>query len=84
MSDLLVCPDCGSDSFTQTRTTRTEFTVSLDVNGHMVDRDDGVCMDSGERDEDGIECQDCGASYDCDTDELITVEAYNADDDDER
>jgi hypothetical protein len=72
----LVCPDCGSDTFTQKRYCQVQFTVN--VTDYGIDDIAQQIVDSGERDESGITCEGCGADYEHDTDELLTREAYEA------
>lgn len=74
--DSLVCPRCGFATFEQVRTCRVEFDVRVTEFG-IEDAGPGTVQDAGERDESGIECGDCGESFDFDTDELLTRDAYN-------
>jgi DNA-directed RNA polymerase subunit RPC12/RpoP len=69
---MMVCPDCGSNRFQQTRVAQIEVTMIFD-HGQWLDRHEEV-MDSGERDAD-IVCDDCGREID-DAD-LVTEDDYN-------
>ncbi len=70
----LVCPECGHDEFTQTRTTRIEYTLSYDSRAGWYETAES-CVDSGDMGDHEIECADCG--YECDADALVTIEQYN-------
>lgn len=80
----LVCPDCGHDTFTVTRTTRTEYTVQWDSRAGEFELSSEVVDGGDAGDENDWTCADCDAQYpDCNPDEdLITAEAYNAEEDD--
>lgn len=70
----LVCPDCGHDTFEQTRLaqTRVEFHVCADGSYLDIARD----VDD-EEDGDEATCTDCRASRD--SSELWTLEAFEKD-----
>lgn len=77
MDDCLCCPDCGCVTFTQTRIAQIEYALQIDPNGGEHDISQHV-TDGGDRDA-PIKCEDCGREFDGDlTDELSTVEQYNA------
>ena len=69
----MVCPDCGSAEFTQTRIAQIEFTLTFE-HGQWLDGAEEM-IDSGERDA-PITCGDCGAEVE-DAD-LVSEDAYNA------
>lgn len=59
---MLRCPTCGHDTFTQVRTTRTEFTVEFCDNGGMAEVS-SECTDGGDCNDQPFECADCGGEF---------------------
>lgn len=76
MSDYLVCPECGCDTFDQRRYVTVNVTVRLRDGGCDLEDVSEDILDRGETDESCIVCQDCGEDYPHDTDELVTPEHY--------
>lgn len=74
---MMVCPDCGNEDFKTTLTTRTEYTYAFDGFGHLETASEVVDGDDV-GDADGFTCTDCGASYGCPEQELITREQYES------
>jgi DNA-directed RNA polymerase subunit RPC12/RpoP len=77
---MLVCPDCGSETFEQTRTTRTEYTL-VNYGGLWYVTLETV-VDGGDLGDEPISCTDCGNVIESD-DELVTETAYNDSEGDE-
>ena len=69
---MMVCPDCGSNEFTQQRVALIEYTMTYD-HGQWLDGAESV-QDGGDRDTD-IACADCGR--DIEDGDLVTEDAYN-------
>ena len=69
-----VCPDCGSEQFTQTRIMSVDVTMEYDpAAGGWCDMSEEI-TDGGERDGD-ITCDDCGLGVS--GDDLVTEETYD-------
>lgn len=86
--EKLVCPECGHNTFTvrEDRVVDVHITVERQEafgNGYCSEFDTGEesVVDS-EREGDTFDCDDCGESF-YDHDQLVTEDAYNADQEDE-
>lgn len=73
----MVCPECGHDTFEQTRTTRTEYTLTFGSASGWFETSE-TCVDGGDMDDGAIQCAECRAEVT--EDELVTVEQYSEDD----
>lgn len=68
----MVCPDCGSSTFTQRRYATVKCTMEF-AYGQFIDYADEI-EDAGDRDED-IYCDGCDRTIE--DDDLITEDDYN-------
>lgn len=70
----MVCPDCGHDTFEQTRTTRTQYSLTFDAAYGWFETSE-QCVDSGDMDEGAIQCAAC--HIELTDDELVTGAQYS-------